>query len=478
MVTILRTRGDRSIRSFIDAERGTISREIYVNPEIFEQEMEQIFQRCWLFLGHESQIPNPGDFIISRMGTEEVIVVRDRKDKQIRAFLNSCRHRGDEGVPLRPGQQPGVHLPLPRVDLRHPGQAGRAPASTTPRPTRTTLDKEEWGLVEVAQFKNFYGSLWATWDRKAPSFEDYLGPFAESLRHCLQSSDGEDGGLEMFTPFQRHRLPTNWKVPGFTSVTDLTHTAMTHRSAAAARRCTRTVARATQSAAKPFPQEKYAIGDHNLGPRRHVHLYKQPGVARVHRRVVRAGRRRLLPRAARQEGGEVRRPDHAAARLGWRALLPSSRAVMVDSWRLRWYHPHEVGHDRALDACRRRQECSEAREGRPASLLRALQRPVGFFESDDMENWNYVYPASQGAQRAQARLLLRQRAWAAAGTTTGFPGVVVNGSYTEEAHRARFSRWLAFMEAKSWDDLYPVNKIGQPPDLVGEALWLKPSNTT
>ena len=94
MVTILHTRGDRSIRSYIDPERGTISREIYVNPDIFEQEMEQIFQRCWLFLGHESQLPNPGDFVISRMGTEEVILVRDRKDHQIRAFLNSCRHRG------------------------------------------------------------------------------------------------------------------------------------------------------------------------------------------------------------------------------------------------------------------------------------------------------------------------------------------------------------------------------------------------
>ena len=54
MVTILRARGDRSIRSFIDPERGTISRELYVNPDIFEQEMEQIFQRCWLLLGHES----------------------------------------------------------------------------------------------------------------------------------------------------------------------------------------------------------------------------------------------------------------------------------------------------------------------------------------------------------------------------------------------------------------------------------------
>src|SRR5207244_6637874 len=92
LVMINTSRGDRSLRSFIDTEHGTLSRELYVNPDIFQQELEQIFARCWLFLGHESLVPNPGDFMITCMGTEEVVLVRDRKDGQIRAFLNSCRH--------------------------------------------------------------------------------------------------------------------------------------------------------------------------------------------------------------------------------------------------------------------------------------------------------------------------------------------------------------------------------------------------
>src|SRR6266487_160545 len=96
MVMVNTSRGDRSLRSFIDTEHGTLSRELYVNPDVFQQEMEQIFARCWLFLGHESLVPNPGDFMITRMGTEEVVLVRDRKDKQIRAFLNSCMHRGEK----------------------------------------------------------------------------------------------------------------------------------------------------------------------------------------------------------------------------------------------------------------------------------------------------------------------------------------------------------------------------------------------
>ena len=52
------------------------------------------FARTWLFVGHESQIPNPGDFVRSRMGEEQVIVTRG-KDKQVYVLLNSCSHRGN-----------------------------------------------------------------------------------------------------------------------------------------------------------------------------------------------------------------------------------------------------------------------------------------------------------------------------------------------------------------------------------------------
>ena len=81
-------------RSLVDAERGLVSRRIFIEPEIYEQELAQIFARCWLFLCHESQIPHPGDFFSTYMGEDPVLVVRD-SEGQVGAFLNVCHHRGN-----------------------------------------------------------------------------------------------------------------------------------------------------------------------------------------------------------------------------------------------------------------------------------------------------------------------------------------------------------------------------------------------
>ena len=81
-------RQDSALRKLVDLDKGLVAREIYVNEDIFRRELEQVFARAWLFVGHESQVPNPGDFVVSRMGTEEVLLVRDRKGN-IHVFLNS-----------------------------------------------------------------------------------------------------------------------------------------------------------------------------------------------------------------------------------------------------------------------------------------------------------------------------------------------------------------------------------------------------
>src|SRR5262245_7432843 len=82
-----------SLKGLVDVERGQVSSEIFVSEEIYAQELERVFARVWLFLGHESQVPGPGDYFVSSMGEESVIMCRDRAGR-VRVFLNSCRHRG------------------------------------------------------------------------------------------------------------------------------------------------------------------------------------------------------------------------------------------------------------------------------------------------------------------------------------------------------------------------------------------------
>jgi len=68
------------IKGLVDVATGHVSREIFVNEAIYQQELEQIFARAWLFVGHESQVPKPGDYFVSCMGEESVIVCRDQDD--------------------------------------------------------------------------------------------------------------------------------------------------------------------------------------------------------------------------------------------------------------------------------------------------------------------------------------------------------------------------------------------------------------
>lgn len=71
----------------------SLHRDFYKDPDIYDAEIKNIFLKHWLFAGHTSQVPNPGDFFLFEFDKESIIIVRT-KTGETKAFLNVCRHRG------------------------------------------------------------------------------------------------------------------------------------------------------------------------------------------------------------------------------------------------------------------------------------------------------------------------------------------------------------------------------------------------
>ena len=105
------------VRGLANYEDGLLSRRIFSEQEIYQQELENIFARTWLFLCHDSQIPNRGDFFSTYMGEDPVLVTRDQTG-QVRGLPQCVPTPGQQGVPGRFGQCLGLRVRLSWLDLR------------------------------------------------------------------------------------------------------------------------------------------------------------------------------------------------------------------------------------------------------------------------------------------------------------------------------------------------------------------------
>src|SRR4030095_5031229 len=159
------------VHHLVDAEEGLVSRRIFIERTIYEQELEQIFARCWLFLCHESQIPQPGDFFSTYMGEDPVLVVRDTQG-QLGAFLNVCRHRGNRLCRADTGNAATCTCGYHGWSNRNDGRLVGVPFIK--EAYHGALERERWGLIPVAQLESYKGLIFATFDPDAPPLREYL----------------------------------------------------------------------------------------------------------------------------------------------------------------------------------------------------------------------------------------------------------------------------------------------------------------
>jgi 3-phenylpropionate/trans-cinnamate dioxygenase subunit alpha len=213
------------VRNLVDAERGLVSRCIFIEPEIYQQELERIFARCWLFLCHESQVPHPGDFFATYMGEDPVLLIRDTGGK-VNAFLNICRHRGNRLCRADAGNAASLTCAYHGWTYGNDGRLIGVPYLR--EAYYGELERERWGLIPVAQLDSYKGLIFATFDPIAPPLRDYLGEMAWYLDTFF---DRREGGIEVVGGVHKWLMPCNWKLPAENFGGDGYHTSWSHLSA-------------------------------------------------------------------------------------------------------------------------------------------------------------------------------------------------------------------------------------------------------
>jgi phenylpropionate dioxygenase-like ring-hydroxylating dioxygenase large terminal subunit len=204
-------------------EKGLVDRRIFSDPDIYKMELERIFARAWLFMCHESQIPNPGDYFLNFMGEDRVIVVRDNEGG-ISVLVNSCRHRGNAVCRADEGHATSFMCTYHGWTYDLKGALVGVPGFK--EVYHEELDREQWGLIRAAQVESYKGFVFATMDPHAPDLHEYLGPLGEFGIDLI----ADQGDMTIIGGVQKWTMKCNWKFPS-DNTADFSHGLTSHPSA-------------------------------------------------------------------------------------------------------------------------------------------------------------------------------------------------------------------------------------------------------
>src|SRR6187431_2731567 len=161
----------QEVLGLVDARKGLVDRRIFSDQTLYELELELIFARAWNFMCHDSQIPNPGDFFMSFIGEDRVIVVRDN-DGNPQVLVNSCRHRGNAVCRAEEGHATSFMCTYHGWTYDLQGRLVGVPGFK--EVYHEELERENWGLIRAAKVGSYGGLIFATMDPESPSLYDFL----------------------------------------------------------------------------------------------------------------------------------------------------------------------------------------------------------------------------------------------------------------------------------------------------------------
>ena len=429
-------------RSLVTKE-GLVNRKIFTDPDLYQQELEQVFGRCWLFLGHESQAAKPNDFTATYMGEDPILLTKDSKGK-LHGFLNMCRHRGNRICRADAGNAPSFMCTYHGWTFATDGKLVGVPGYK--EAYFEELDRSQWGLVETAQLTNYKGLVFATWDENAPSLKDYMGEVAWWLDLMV---DRREHGTELLGGVHRWVLNANWKFGADNFGGDVYHLPVTHGSTSlsgiSAARNPRYIGDPDRYSVSPGRGNGIMgayVGPGNdpriNSPSELVGKYRQEHLAELKARL-----------------GETR-----GKQVGWgvATMFPNFTwhgAPMVRTWHPRGPQKMEVWSYCIVD----KDMPEDVRIAMKRNYVRTFG-PAGGLEQDDMNNWLQCTATGTG-MTAKKYPMNVQMGLGHDTKLENFPGIA-SGWPSETNQRSFYSRWAEIMEAASWNEISPTRLTPDP----------------
>ncbi len=412
---------DNHSEPLIGDRAAWVARSAFFDQDIYELEQERVFRRNWLFLGHESQVSKPRDFFTTYMGEESVIVTRDSAGV-MRAFLNTCRHRGMRVCRADKGNTAAFTCSYHAWTYDTAGTLIGVPKFR--EAYHEEIDKADWGLLTVPRVETYKGLIFGNFDAGAVPLVEFLGDMAFYLDIVL---DRTASGTELVGGIHKWLMPSNWKVACDNNSGDYYHVPFTHASISKIQPPRPNAPRPRDSA------ENFQVAaepGHTLV----VTLMESAEQAmRGQSPEVREYARSVLPEVLERLG-----PVRARALFIAGNIFPNCSWV-PGSFTVRSYHPRGPRQMEVWSYC-------IVDKGAPAAVKAAMAReytqrfgPSGMLEQDDGENWSQVSASSQSSL-ARTLEFNYQMGLGHEGFREDLPGQL--GQATGElTHRSFYTRW-------------------------------------
>jgi p-cumate 2,3-dioxygenase alpha subunit len=188
------------------AMRFEVHRSTLVDPEILERERRRIFDRCWIYVGHESEVRAPGDFRTRTICGRPILFCRNSRN-EIRVFLNTCRHRGTVVCREAKGNAERYTCFYHGWTYDRDGALYAIPGQNAYPPS---FSRNDFSLMPVPRVESYRGFVFANFDANAIPLPRYLGQAREYIDLMVEQSPS--GQMEVLQGTQEYDIRANWKL--------------------------------------------------------------------------------------------------------------------------------------------------------------------------------------------------------------------------------------------------------------------------